>query len=245
MLQEILVRPFFNALVFLYEAISFNDLGLAIIMLTVIIRIILYPLFYKIYKNQTLLQKIQPEIKRIQHDHKDNREKQAQELLTLYKQHKVNPFSNFFLILVQIPILIALFQVFKTGISPESLEDLYRFVSKPEMVANTFLNLIDLTKPNIIIVGLSSITQYFQGLLSSPKTQKSQELSQAEKVSRQMIFIGPVFTLIILYKLPAAIGLYWLTTSVFSLIQQTLINRSLNKKSNDYGGDSGKNKNNA
>ena len=192
-----------------------------------------------------LLQKIQPEIKKIQHSHKDNREKQAQELLALYKQNKVNPFSGFFLILIQLPILIALFQVFRAGISIEAFKDLYDFIPKPEMVANTFLNLIDLTKPNIIIVGLAALAQYFQGRLTSPKTAKNQELSPAEKVGRQMIFLGPVLTLIFLYKLPAAIGIYWLTTSAFSLVQQIFINRSLNKDSNNHGRDSNEIKNTA
>ena len=244
MFHKILVQPFFNALVFLYGAINPNDLGIAIIVLTIVIRVILYPLFFKIYKNQTLLQKIQPTIKQIQHDHKNNREKQAQELLSLYKQHRVNPFSNFFLVLIQLPILIALFQVFRAGISPESLADLYNFVPRPEMVANTFLNLIDLTKPNIIMVGLSAIAQYFQSYIAIPKSAKdTKNLSPAEKVSRQMIFIGPVLTAVILYRLPAAIGIYWLTTSLFSLIQQIIINYSFTRKSDDNRGDSGKTKN--
>src|SRR3989344_8243509 len=118
--NTILYKPLFNLLVFLYQYITFEDLGTAIILLTVIIRFILFPLFYKSFKNQTLMQKIQPEIQRIQHEHKENREKQAQALLELYKTHKVNPFSGFLMILVQIPILIVLYQLFLKGFSLEA-----------------------------------------------------------------------------------------------------------------------------
>ena len=110
--NEILYKPLYNALVFLYQYITLEDLGLAIILLTILIRFILYPLFYKSIKSQALLQKIQPEIQKIQHNHKDNREKQAQELMALYRQHKVSPFSSFLMILVQLPVLIALYRLF-------------------------------------------------------------------------------------------------------------------------------------
>ena len=83
MFHTFLYQPLFNALVFLYEYVTFQDVGLAIIVLTLVIRLILYPLFYKSFHNQTVLQKLQPEIKRIQSSNKGNKEKQAQELLAL------------------------------------------------------------------------------------------------------------------------------------------------------------------
>ena len=227
--HEFFTRPLFNALVFLYQTAAVEDLGIAIILLTLTIRLILYPLFYKSYKNQTLLQKIQPEIKKIQHDHKNNRERQAQEMLALYKQHKVNPFSSFFLLLVQLPILIALYRVFLRGFNGEALTDLYSFVAAPSDFNNSLLGLINLAEPHIIIVGLAAAAQYFQGKLSLAKTPRNQGASGAERITRQMVFIGPALTLVILYSLPSAVGLYWLTTSIFSLVQQIFINRSLKK----------------
>jgi len=229
--HTLLTQPLLNALVFLYQTVTFKDLGLAIILLTVIIRLVLYPLFYKSYRNQTLLQKIQPEVKKIQHDHKGDRERQAQALLSLYKQHKVNPFSGFFLLLIQLPILIALYRVFLKGFGGEALGDLYDFIPTPTEVNNTLLGLIDLGKPNIIIVGLSAAAQYLQSRLSLAKNPKNQESSGAERITKQMTFIGPILTIVVLYSLPAVVGLYWLTTSAFSVIQQIFINRSLK----DYG----------
>lgn len=213
----ILYNPLLYSLVFLYRYVTFQDLGVAIIILTIIIRIILFPLFFKSFLNQTLLQKLQPLIAKIQHDHRHNREKQAQALLALYKEHKVNPFSSFIILAIQLPILIALYQVF--------------LVPPPEL-SPSFLNLIDLSKPSNIVVGLAVITQYFQGKLTLPKTKTSQENSPAAKVAQQMIFIGPLFTLLILWRLPAAVGLYWLVSNLFSVAQQLYINKKIE---NDYG----------
>ncbi len=244
--HEFLYRPLFNALVFLYESVTFGDLGLAIILLTIVIRVILYPLFRKSIRNQMLLQRIQPHVKRIQLDHKDNREKQAQALLELYREHKVNPFSGFLLLLVQLPILIALYRLFLNGFSPESFADLYSFLSHPEAINETFLGLLNLTKPSIVVVGIAAVAQYFQAKLALPKRDPNAEVSQADKIGKQMVFLGPILTLVFLVRLPAAIGIYWTATSVFSVIQQVLVNRSIAKAlPTDHGTIQGKsNKNN-
>jgi YidC/Oxa1 family membrane protein insertase len=163
------------------------------------------------------MQRLQPEIRKIQHDHKDNREKQAQAMMELYRQHKLNPFTGFLLILIQLPILIALYQLFLQGI--------------PGDLNHTLFGLIDLKTRSILMVGLAAIAQYFHGRLTLPKISKDQETS-ATRIARQMVFIGPALTILILYTLPAAVGLYWLTTSLFSLVQQIIINRKLNHGTN-------------
>jgi len=225
MFNALFVQPLFNALVFLYEYVAFQDLGIAIILLTIIIRVILYPLFYKSFHNQAVIQKLSPIIKKIQHDHKDNREEQAKALLALYRGHKVNPFSGFLLILVQLPILIALYKVFLSGISPETLQNLYSFVTVPEQINHLFINLIDLSKRSIVIVGLAAVFQYLHGKKMLPKVDSGASPAPAAKMAKQMVWIAPVLTIVILFNLPAAVGLYWMTTSVFSLIQQIFINR--------------------
>ena len=149
MFQTFLINPLFNALVVFYNTIAYQDLGLAIIFLTVAIRIIFLPLFYKSAKNQILIQRLQPELNKIQHDHKDNKEKQAQAMMELYKKHNVNPFSGFFMIFIQLPILIALYQVFLSGFSIEMFKDLYSFVSAPSEI-NSFLFKFGSFSPRII-----------------------------------------------------------------------------------------------
>lgn len=241
----IFYQPLFNALIFFYQTIAFQDLGVAIILLTVAIRVILYPLFYRTYKHQRLMQKIQPHVKKIQADHKHDRAKQAEALLALYKEHQVNPFSGFFLILIQLPVLIALYRVFLNEFSADALKSLYLFVTAPADLNSFFLGLLDLSKPNILIVGLAALAQYFQGKVSLPKQRAGEALGPAERMAKQMAFIGPVITVVILYNLASAIGLYWLVTSVFSLGQQYFINRSLDQKDNNHGKSANENQNNS
>ncbi len=147
-------------------------------------------------------------------------------MLALYQQHKVNPFTSFLLVLVQLPILIVIYQLILKGFSPEAFQNLYSFISVPEEINNTLLGLIDLSKRSIVVVGLAAVLQYFQGKLSLP--------ANSVKISRQMVFIGPVLTLIILTSLPAAVGLYWAATSGFSIIQQIIINKRIAKENGEY-----------
>ena len=226
--HTILYQPLFNALVFLYKYVAFQDLGLAIILLTILIRFILYPFFYKSFHNQTVMQRIQPLIRSIQQEHKDNKEKQAQALMALYKEHKVNPFSGIILILLQLPVLIALYRLFFNGFTPESFTSLYSFISAPSQLNHTFLGLIDLQTRSIVMVGLAAIAQFFQGKLSLSKVKTDGNSSDPGiKMARNMIFIGPILTILLLSSLPAAVGLYWLITSIFSIGQQMIINRHL------------------
>jgi len=237
--NTILYQPLFNALVFLYNTIAFQDLGVAIVMLTVVVRVILYPLFYKSFHNQTLMQKIQPHIQKIQHDHKGDREKQAQALMELYRHHNVNPFSSFFLILIQLPILITLYRLFLNGISPESFGNLYSFIIGPTELNHSFLGLIDLQNKSIVIVVLAAALQYFQGRMSLPKATKG-DSSPTSKVSRSMVIIGPILTVGILATLPSAIGIYWFASSAFSIAQQAIINKQLNKGNGAIKGENSK-----
>lgn len=214
--HKILYQPLFDVLVFLYQYLG--DLGVAIIVLTVLIRVVLFPLFYKGAKDQAIMQRLAPKIREIQANHKNNREEQAKALMGLYREHRVNPLSSFLLILVQLPILIALYQIFMKGLVGPDFLDL------------NFLGLIDLKEKSAIIVGLAAAAQYFQGKLAIIKSEKPfKDLTPIERMGHQMVYLGPILTVIFLYffNLPSAVGLYWLTTSLFSVIQQIIINKRL------------------
>jgi len=221
----ILYRPLLNILIFFYNTIAFQDLGLAIIFLTLLIRLILFPIFQKSTRQQLVMQRLQPKIKQVQDNHRGDREKQTQAIMALYKEHGVNPFSGFLLLLIQLPILIALYQIFLKSLNSGFLEGLYGFLRVPEFINPTLLGLINLKERSILIVGLAALAQYFQGLLALPKIAADQKPAPAEKLSRQMVFVGPLITVAIFYNLPAAIGLYWVVSSLFSIFQQLLINR--------------------
>jgi len=229
--RAILIQPLFNGLVLLYEHASFGDLGVAIILLTIAVRIILFPLFHKTAKHQKLAQKIQPEVKKIQKKHKDDREKQTKELMELYKKHQVNPLTPFFLLLLQLPILFALYRIFINGLSEETLSLLYSFVSAPESISQTFLGLVALNEVSIPIAILAAAAQYVQGKLAVARSRGQDSLpAQARKMAKISVFMGPTIALVILTRFPAAVGIYWLTSTVFSIIQQAIVNRSVNKE---------------
>lgn len=230
--QQILYRPILNLLIFFYQTIAFHDLGIAIILVTLLIRIILYPFFHTGAKQQMLMQRIQPKIKDIQAKHKDDRDQQAKALMELYKEHGVNPFAGMLLLIIQIPILLTFYWVIRSGVGTAQLTGLYSFIPAPGSVNTMFLGFINLAKPNFILIIAAALAQYLQAKLTiyrAPGTSAG-TLSQAEKIARQMVFVGPIITIVVFYNFPAALGLYWLMTSLFSAIQQYFVNKHLAKK---------------
>ena len=164
----VLYKPLFNLLVLLYDYIPGHDFGLAIILLTIIIRVVLYPISVKAVNSQKALQKLQPKIQEVQNKYKDDKERQAKEVLNIYKQEKINPFSGLLLAIIQLPILIALYQVFFIGLDPKELSNLYSFVPNPINIDFLFWGLINLTKPNIYLALLAGFTQFFQTKMMLP-----------------------------------------------------------------------------
>jgi YidC/Oxa1 family membrane protein insertase len=234
--NEFLYRPLLNLLFLIYNN-TVADIGIAVIILTVVIRLVLLPIFYKSAKDQTIIQKITPRIKELQKIHKDDKEKQVSEIMKVYKEHKVNPFSGFLLLLIQLPILIALYRVFLKGFSNDVLSGLYSFVAAPQSIHTMFLGIIDLMSKNVWLVVIAGIFQYLQSklLMNMAKNPASQgkETDIAQKISKNMMIMGPLLTVVILYPLPSVVALYWLTTSAFSVIQQVVINKKIIKNERD------------
>lgn len=209
-------NPIFSVLQYIYDTVGVHDLGVSIIILTILIRVVLLPIFYKGAKDQSLMQKLQPKIKEIQKKHKENKEEQAKVLLALYKEHKVNPFSGFALLIIQLPVFIALFQIFTDQ------------VLGPAFDSRLFLGLINLEVKNIYLAVFAAGIQYIQSKMMLPKkTNKEEKSGPMESIGKTMVFIGPAFTVIILMNLPAALGLYWAVSNIFSVIQQFYINKKM------------------
>ena len=225
----ILYQPLFNALVLLYEYLPGHDFGVAVIALTVIIRLLFYPLMVQSIKSQKSLSELQPKIQEIQSEYKDDKEKQARATMELYQKEKINPFGGCLPLLIQLPILFALYRVFWQGFQPEAMDMLYSFVPHPGAIDPTFLGIINLGEASLVLAVLAGITQFFQTKMITPKTPKSKQgeekmLTQfSGMMQKQMLYFFPIFTVFILWKLPAAIGLYWVITALFSIFQQHLI----------------------
>lgn len=220
-----LYNPLFNSLVLIYNYLPGHDFGLAIIILTIIIRFLIYPLSVKALNSQKALQKLQPQLQELQKKYKDDKEKQAKETLEIYRKEKINPFSGLFLALIQLPILIALYNVFWNGLKPGELSHLYYFISNPVNINAMFLGLVDLSKPNLIFAALAGVTQFFQTKMLLPKIHKGEPKKPdiSLMMQKQMVYFFPFITIIILLKLPSALGLYWIVSGIFSIVQQYFI----------------------
>ena len=228
----ILYQPLFNALIGLYEYFPGRDFGIAVIILTLLIKVALYPLGSLSIRAQKNLSQLQPKIQELQKKYKNDKEKLVKETLELYKREKINPFSGFLPLLVQLPILIALFQVFWRGFGPEQIIHLYGFLPNPGEINPFFLGLVNLSSPNIVLAFFAGVAQFWQTKMLSPKSEPNPAQKQGnfqQLMQRQMLYFLPIFTVLILWRLPSAIGLYWLVTSFFTIAQQYLI---LGSKSN-------------
>ncbi|MBZ9578254.1 membrane protein insertase YidC [Patescibacteria group bacterium] len=225
----ILYKPLFNILILFYQYLPGQDFGIAIILLTILIRILFYPLGIKAIKSQKVLQELQPKIREIQKKYKDNKEKQTRAMMELYQKEKINPFSGCLPLLIQLPILIALYQVFRKGLVPGEMINLYYFVPKPGQINPTFLGIMNLGQPSLILAILAGIFQFIQTKMITPKVQEikmEDRIGQFSKIlQKQTLYVFPIFTFFILLKLPSAIGLYWIVTTTFSIIQQYFIFR--------------------
>lgn len=224
--HTILVKPLFNILIWFYNVIPGNDLGWAIIALTLLIRIILIPSFQKSLRSQKELQELQPKLNEIKEKYKDNREAQTKATLEVYKTHKVNPFSSCLPLLVQLPILLALYRVFLSGLNDDVTLGLYPFVVNPGKINTNFLGLVELSRSNFIFALLAGASQFIQSKMMIPKTPASQDKTAA-LMTAQFTYFMPILTILIAMSLPAGLSLYWLVTTLFAIGQQYYIIRKI------------------
>lgn len=231
--NEVLYRPLLNGLIWFYTSLPFQDLGLAIVVLTTLIRLILSPFLWKAQKAQRDLAAIQPEIKKIQEELRDNREAQGKALMELYSKHKVNPFSGCLLMLIQLPILIALFQVFRKGVNPAELKYLYSFVSNPGALNTVSFGLIDLARGNLYLGVIAALAQFLQTRLSSPPAPPGGKKDFSQALQWQSTYIFPALILVWSYTLPSALTLYWTVLSLFGIVQEIVMRKPRIKSANN------------
>lgn len=236
--NEVFYRPLFNALVLLYQTAAFYDLGVAIIILTVVLRLALWPLASRALRSQKELMALQPEIKKIQEQYKSNKDEQMKRVMALYKEKKVNPFSGFVPILIQLPVLFALYQVFFAGFKEESLNALYGFIPNPGAMQHFFVGVIDLAATsNIVLAVMAGALQFYQSrmmLVDQRKRQKGAPQNDfAAHMSKQMVYVMPAVIAFTAYIFPAGIALYLAVTTAFSIIQQMHVFKSTAKESTD------------
>lgn len=233
--NTIFYQPIFNLLVFLYNSVTFQDLGIAIILLTVIIKLILWPLSRKSIKSQQSLQTLQPKIDALKAKHKGNQQEMGKEMMALYKENKINPFSSCLPLILQLPFFIAVYQVLSKGLD-NNFEMLYPFITRPEVIHPFLLDFLDLSRPNIYLAVLAGAAQFWQAKMMMAKRvdvktggEGSKDENMAAIMSKQMVYFMPALTVFIGITLPGGLTLYWLTITLLTVLQQVLMGKKLPK----------------
>ncbi|MDE1970752.1 MAG: membrane protein insertase YidC [Patescibacteria group bacterium] len=225
--NEIIVRPLTNLLFFIYHTAAFSDAGIAIILFTIVVRLAIFPIFHKNMRYQMVLSKLQPEMAKIQKEHKDDKEAQVKAMMHLYERHKINPFSGFLFIIVQVVLLITLYRISMKAFSSNVQASLYSFIHITLPVHHTFLGLFDVNTPLIEVALVAALLQFIQSKFFMPNTAGG----EAAQMMSAMIFVFPLLTLIILVKLPAVVGLYWIASTVFSIGEYVVTKRIIQSES--------------
>jgi len=219
--SDLIYRPLLNLLVFFYHYIP--DIGVAIIIITLLIRLAMAPSFHKQIKSQKAMTDLQPKLNELREKHKDDKEGQARAMMELYKEHKINPLSSCLPLLIQLPIFIALYQVFSKALN-NHLVGLYSFVARPEFINPKFLGLLDLSKPSIVLGVLAGLAQFWQSKMMMPKNSGQQDAT-TKAMSLQTTYVLPIISVVIAVKLPAGLPLYWIVTTLFAIGQQYWLHR--------------------
>lgn len=190
-----------SVLLFLTERTG--SYGVAIILLTIAIRLVLYPLTLKQMKSAVTMRKLQPKLKALQERYKENPQEYQKRMMEVWKENGVNPFSGCLPLLLQLPILYALFAVLRE----------FSFETVSPMFLIWDLSVKD---PTYVLPILAGITTYFQA-----------QMTMTDPSQKTMMLIMPVFITIISLNFPAGLVLYWFISNLFAIGQQYLITRSV------------------
>ncbi|MEK7081487.1 MAG: YidC/Oxa1 family membrane protein insertase, partial [Patescibacteria group bacterium] len=226
--NTVFYQPLYNGLIFLTSIVPGGDVGVAVILLTLIVKTVLFPVSHKSIKTQAKMRQLEPEIKRIKEKYKDKAE-QAKATMELYKKYQVSPFSGCLSIIIQIPVILALYYVFFKGLGFDH-GVLYSFVKMPEIINPNFLNLIDMHGKSLFLAVLAALSQYVQAKISMPPIPPAQENASfkddlARSMQLQMKYFMPVLVFVFSYSISSAIALYWLVSNLFSIGQELFVKK--------------------
>lgn len=227
--------PVYNGLIFFIDVVPGGDVGVAIILTTIAVKVILLPLSIKASKTQKVIREIDPKIKEIKEDIKDP-QKQAQAIMDLYKESGINPFASILLMFIQIPIIIALyFSVYSGGGVPLpgiNTELLYSFIPSPDTITMLFLGVLDIAQKSLPLAVLAGIAQFVHGNIAFPKLpprdpNKAPSMKDdfGRNMQMQMKYVMPILIAIVAYSISAAIALYFIVSSLTAIAQELALKR--------------------
>lgn len=223
--------PLYNTLVLILSIVPGANVGVAIVLLTVIVRGALLPLSHKSVTSQAKMRSLAPVLEKLKEKHKDDKQEQARKTMELYKEHGINPFSGCLLVLVQLPIIFALYFVFFKGLPNLNADHLYSFVHLPSAVSMMFFGVL-ISKKSLIFAVFAAVTQYYQIKLSIPPMAPAEKGAKpsfkddfARSFNVQMRYMLPVIVFGISYSISAAVALYWTTSNLFSIAHELYVKR--------------------
>ncbi len=228
--NSIFYEPLFNLLIWLTGVVG-GHIGVAIILITIALRALLYPFMNSSLVAQQSMKKLQPKINDLKKKHGANKEAFSRELMGLYKEHNVNPFSSCLMVLVQLPILWALYQALQVGLSDASIpkEALYSFVQVPQIIITSFLG-VNLTHSNAVMAVIAGFTQFLQAR-SLPRSAPAapadggKDEKMMATMNTQMLYVFPIITVVVGLQIPAGLSLYWAVSTILLTAQQWYVFR--------------------
>lgn len=236
MFHTIFYEPVYNLLVIFLQVVPQHDIGVSIILMTILVKTILLPLNLSAMKSQYVMKSIEGELKDLREKYKNEPQISSQKMMEIYKREKINPFASLFVVLLQIPIFIALYLVFSKGMHLD-INSLYSFVHFPELLHTEAFGILDVTKRSLVVAILTGISSYIlarRQTVSMRSDKKPHEETFQDHFMKsmrmQLLYVLPVIIGFSAYVLPGALGVYWITNNVLSYLQDIYIKHHLSKK---------------
>ncbi len=230
--HTVLYTPIYNLLIGLTDILPGQDIGLAVVVATVIVKVILMPLSFAALRTQRAVKAMEPEMKQIREEMKDDKEAQAKEMFALYKKYGVNPFAGILVLLIQLPIILSLYWVFNSKtLLTVNADILYAFVPAPETIAPLFLGIFAVTGASITLALLAGVSQLIYGWYAIPVPERSKtpgtdmQADFGRAMALQMRFMLPVFIAVAAYFTSVAIALYFVTSNLIGILQEFIVRR--------------------
>jgi len=230
MFQLIFVKPLFNLLFLIYSVVP--SLGGAIILLTILIKLVLWPIDTKAIHSRKKLQELQPEMQKLKEKYKGNQQELGKATMELYKEKKVNPFSSCIVGIIQAPFLIALFYVIQNSLKGEetfasffygglkNLPIIQQLIASPQALDTGFFG-IDLIRPSIVLAVLAGAAVFWQTKMTLPA-----QKDPSQKMASQLVYIMPLMVGFFATRFPAALSLFWVSSTLIAVLQQYIVFRA-------------------
>ena len=233
--KTIIYTPLYNILILLLN-ISWVDAGIATVILTLLVKLVLYPLSKKATVTQARMKEKEGELNAIKDKYKDKQE-QAVKTMEFYRVNKINPFSSILTVFIQIPIIFSLYYIFfKSGLPGIDTGLLYSFVKVPESVSMIFLGMFDVSQKSVILAFLAAATSFWQMHLASKDMGKpASAIATAGKedfakmMTKQMKYTMPLVVFFISWKIASIVALYWLVSNLAGIAQDVYVRRQMAK----------------